>query len=333
MSQSKKCAKILKSGEPCSRDAQLNSNYCWQHQNELIPKYPKPYNKKSLRGKEDLPGELLNEIFSFAGRRPALNKDLPAIINRDRILSQWLEDIRVKTPYDQIIEKEKDILMILYQNRVDNAPARNLLYQAITEKKIDPYLFYSKTFDYLGQMPNDLIIELEDRDYLDQTLTNAEDELTTLLQSFISEQKVREGDIIYMNEIEEGSGFYYNGTSLVWLNYKRTAFGWEHPQLPEEVNINDFPIVDYFEKTSLYLDYLHFNTTDTEFKLVTTDKDQFWEYKTSGNYKNFRLIITELQDNLQFLENIQSDESHITVSNILPKFLENDQSMRILIFN
>jgi hypothetical protein len=30
------CQAILKSGKQCSRNAQLGSNFCWQHQNYII---------------------------------------------------------------------------------------------------------------------------------------------------------------------------------------------------------------------------------------------------------------------------------------------------------
>jgi hypothetical protein len=69
MSKSKQCEKILKSGAQCSRNAQLNSEYCWQHvsQEEIksSPDFQSNYFKEITQLPTDISKNILSDYIDY----------------------------------------------------------------------------------------------------------------------------------------------------------------------------------------------------------------------------------------------------------------------------
>jgi hypothetical protein len=60
MSTLLKCRKILKSGKQCSRNAQFNSDYCWQHLEQKSEISPSTFFKEISQ----LPADISKNILS-----------------------------------------------------------------------------------------------------------------------------------------------------------------------------------------------------------------------------------------------------------------------------
>jgi antitoxin component YwqK of YwqJK toxin-antitoxin module len=113
MSTPKKCEKNLKSGKQCSRNAQFNSDYCWQHLDQKLS-IGSPNNKTKIspnnKTSEISPSTFFKEI-----------SQLPADISKN-ILSDYID-------YDTLSEITK------YSNDFKVNPNRIQIKEEINEKK------------------------------------------------------------------------------------------------------------------------------------------------------------------------------------------------------
>lgn len=151
------CVAITNKGTRCSRNAISNSKYCWQHQPIYLSLQP----------------EILNRIYSYSGTLNPINKILQNNINKRKILENWFNNINVKTSFSEVKESEIELLWGLYQKRIDNVPANNLLELAI-KNGLNPNYFYAKEFVYQGFIPN-LAERLNDLDQNIHTINENED--------------------------------------------------------------------------------------------------------------------------------------------------------------
>ena len=85
MSQVSKCQGINKDGTPCKRNADLGSNFCWQHKNQEIK------SKNELNYNLDKETELL--MYSYLPLEEVLTIFKNDIETRDKIIKRYFKDL------------------------------------------------------------------------------------------------------------------------------------------------------------------------------------------------------------------------------------------------
>lgn len=193
----------------------------------------------------------------------------------NKILKEWLYRIKVQTPFEQITSDQIPLLWYLYQNRVDDLPTPDLLQQAI-DQGLDKYLFYSKKFEYEDNLG--LLEEYSESNvFTEQQLTLLNQEL----KDFIDINRVRKGDVVHFLELGDYGLLIYNGNKLIDLSIEITTYG----SVPEEIQINDFPIVEYFLESITQNMLINFNTKGNQLKYVsdyTSGEEPVYQYVTVG---------------------------------------------------
>jgi hypothetical protein len=136
-----KCQAITNAGIQCSRNAETDSKYCWQHRN-----YKTNFKSNNLLLNALQPG-IIGNIIQFSGQLQPISKELSNDLNKTNILGTWFSQIGVQTPISQIKNYEIPLLWSIYQKRIDNYPNPELIDKAI-KKGLDQYIFYSKDYPY-----------------------------------------------------------------------------------------------------------------------------------------------------------------------------------------
>jgi hypothetical protein len=111
------CQAITNAGTQCSRKALTKSKYCWQHQNyessETKESTKIPNTNSSLILKALQP-EIMSTIKNYASVLGNFSKALNENTNKHSILRTWFEDIEVQTHFDEVTDKDIQLLWPLY---------------------------------------------------------------------------------------------------------------------------------------------------------------------------------------------------------------------------
>jgi len=302
------CKAITNSGKQCSRKALPNSNYCWQHQNQNIttPKNittPTKENKTTEIKNSTLtlnalqPG-IMSNIIKYSGTLGNFSKTFSEN-NKRNILKQWFIEIKVQTSFSEVKEYEIPLLWVLYQNRISNAPARNLLDKAI-RNGLNFYYFHSKVIDYeytIEELP--LYFSNAQREQKNLDIINEK-----VLEESIN---LRKGDLIFLDQYisnihsEFPPFLIFNGSNLEWLDYK--FINAYTPSVPTNILINDYPVANYFSNS--LSNVVYFDTTDTKVQLIQEYKGKvtkyitykIYHYITTGKYADYEIwMYVELND-------------------------------------
>jgi hypothetical protein len=313
MSTPKKCEKILKSGKQCSRNAQFNSDYCWQHISEvstLVSEMKTPTKTRSTQKStfhddtkiietneissgnlplmlQSLQPGVMSNVIRYAGTLGNFSKTFSEV-NQKNALKNWFMEINVRTPFSEVTDREIPLLWGLYQKRIANAPARDLLKKAIAEG-LNPDYFAARIISYnnlIRGIPQTFINSIN----LDLNLINDD------LKDFLDVSKIREGDLIFLEKYKNyisGAYLIYDGSKLISLDYE--FIGIDNPILPKEIIINDFPTTNYFSDTISRV--VNFDTTDTQVQLVKeyqgtiydTHDYKIYQYITTGKFAGYEI--------------------------------------------
>jgi len=330
------CQAITNAGTQCSRKAEPNSEYCWQHQDyeskesklsprqQLVPSKTSPRNQISQIPNNNqyyidtfdvasgtlplmlkaLQPEILSKVKNYAGSLGDFSKQFNENTNKRMVIKAWFEEIGVQTPFDEVTDKDIQLLWPLYIKRIANAPPKDLLKKAIFQG-LNPYLFHSRVFN-IDKIPEKLnfmlfnyfhgeMYEEDDMQKLIQELNSN----TTL--SIINNNKVRKGDLVTL-----GSGSFisiFNGNKLQLFD-SATIFNYRN--IPENFKINDFPVTNYFQNENIS-DLVYFDTTDTKFELqkeyIISENNSIYKYITTGKYPDYIIWTRNFIDYIIFKEN------------------------------
>jgi antitoxin component YwqK of YwqJK toxin-antitoxin module len=102
MSTLLKCRKILKSGKQCSRNAQFNSDYCWQHLEQKSEISPSTFFKEISQLPADISKNILSDYIDYDTLSEITKYSNDFKVNPNRI--------RIK----EEINKNKDIIKEIY---------------------------------------------------------------------------------------------------------------------------------------------------------------------------------------------------------------------------
>jgi len=295
------CQAVTNKGTRCSRKTE--DNYCWQHKISL-----------------SLQPEILNNIFSYSRTVNPINKELQTTSKQKiKILRHWFEEIHVKTPFSEVKDSEIPILWGLYQKRIDNAPAEDLLKLAI-KNGLNPDYFYSRIFIFRGYV-RFLHKNLNDLDADDLDIINDNEDLFP----FIWENKARTGDIIILNQYSDIDRFPYttgNPYNILIYNGKTFDFleiyDFYNIRIPEKYVINNYPIVTYFKNTlnritksgddKYFNTSVNFNLSELKLELISEQKtDNKFYFTTLYKYKTGEYTIYSFKKNFE-KEYLYSDE-------------------------
>lgn len=259
------CEAITQIGNRCSRNAEIGSRYCWQH--TLI--------YASLQ-----PG-IINKIYEYTGALAPINKSLKDTIsleNKNNILNTWFFQIGVKTPFSEVKDTEIPLLWGLYRTRIANAPAKTLLQKAIGAG-LDKKYFYSiqNIYNFTLEDPYNIV------------------SINEILKEFITINNIRIGDTVRLAQF----GYYrndgvliYDGTQLIVLDNTLD----EYDNLPAQILINEYPIVDYFEETISHNNIVRFNTNNTRLQLISKFEEKeysFYKYNTIGDSADYTIFTAD----------------------------------------
>jgi hypothetical protein len=283
------CQAILKSGKQCSRKALLNSNFCWQHQNyassivkseKVEIKSEKVENKNSNLLLSALQRGIVSNIIQLSGHLQPISNTLSNDLNKYAILGTWFTEIGVQTPISEINDHEIPLLWNIYQKRIDNYPNPELIDKAI-DKGLRQLIFYSREHQYkdiiAGGIPDYEIV-------VNNVLTNK-----VLAKLYPKNNRIRKGDTIRLMQqgnYRNDGVFVYNGEKFLDLSDQIDEYG----NLPKDIHINDYPIMEYFKYTIHHNNIVPFDTTDqkivskVEYKIETPDHLPIYLYKTDKNY-------------------------------------------------
>jgi len=359
------CQATTKSRTQCSRKAEPNSNYCWQHQN-YIPNLSKKVENRNLEFKvvetknvsnqeqqlrlNALQPNIMSNIISYSGTLGNFSK-IFSETNQRKILKKWFGEIHIQTPFSEVKESEIPLLWGLYQNRIANAPPKDLLEEAI-ERGLSRDYFYAKV---IRVGASSLTYGLNYEDLKDTTLLQ---KINLELQDTIKQNKLRYGDILVLGA---GDGYYpiifiYNGTDLILADFEYIDI--QTPIIPSQILINNFPTTNYFTKVAYHIIYfdtniVYFDTNGTDLKLLN-------QYKVSENYSIYHYITTGIsadyeiwtytpltennwkgvlpfdgakagwdlgEDFIEFIQNLISDEE---IGNLIYDKITTNQNLRVL---
>ncbi len=319
------CQAITKSGKQCSRKAEPNSNFCWQHQNSQSdiatniiksPKSPTTSKPSTLENKDiyvdtydiasgtlplmlkALQPAIISKVKNYAGVLGDFSKTFSENTNKRKVIQAWFEDIGVQTPFDEVTDKDISLLWPVYLNKISNAPAGDWLEKAIFNG-LNPYLFHSRQLTYDGKIDENqienilLVIQTNDENNIG---TQSLGYLNNYLSEFMSKQKIRKGDTITLKEVDITLNLVFNfATHLIYDGVRLIFMDTEFidmyvPSVPKSIKINEFPTTNYFSRntknfTQLISDVVYFDTTDTKIQLIK-------EYQGYGNYRIYQYITT-----------------------------------------
>jgi hypothetical protein len=267
-------------GPRCTRNAEKNSDYCWQHEKTVL---------SSIYETTELPPEIsaITSVYSesFLGGNALIQKIL--FDEHLQILQNWYISQGGKTKWEKIPENQIKYIKQVYENRFpdDSVDPNYVLYLGGIEREtpyfnifqddnkeymdltvakqriffnddnknyFDIYLFFSKLHEIHA---NNFGIMID----VEAILRNGDDgkeitkELKKLMEGKINFENIRDGDIIHYGgmSLYETDPFYIKNTMLIWydgilypLNGPDES---DHsPTLPLQVSITNFPHSKYF---------------------------------------------------------------------------------------
>lgn len=287
---SPRCQAITEYADQCSRKAEPNSLYCWQHQD---------YKNKSKLTQQALQPGILSNILTTAGYSGGLNQESKKYVRNDvkAELKAWFQRIKVKSNLDTIPENQIPFLNQIYQKRIGDRPDNDLIY-SLVDQGFDRYIFYSKVIDF--DQFNGLTVE--NIDFLTTAMQTKQDlvAFTNWAKTLPKFSQVREGDILQFKIPIGTQAFVYNGVSLEYLlihSDESTLFTQQYI-LPADIYINNYPLVDYFRtefswgERFLKTDMVNLKTTGKDLTLIWSPDDSTFLFQTSDGY----LIFTDNSD-------------------------------------
>jgi hypothetical protein len=363
------CLGKNKSGQPCKRKCK-NELYCFQHSEQKDKEEIKELkiNNTNLIQKAFI-SPIIANILIFTDLLRGLNKESNKIFQKERYkyFQKWIFSYDKFFNFDGLNKINMNILYKLYHTKINNYPNLKLLKkyeneylnfddayldeedekEANEEKKnhifnILKNIFYSK--EYCISSDKCSIYEIE------KLWVNADEkENCIILNKIISEnldiKKIRCGDIIrfqtlidYGYDDKNGGVMIYNGTKFIPLGYEIRDSGY----LPDEFNIINFPIVNYFEYTIGYNDIVWLWKNIDSKKEINEEKisDHYYKYKIENlviygvaefkqKYENGEKLMCTWDNNEEILYNgpINSNEIYI-----IEKIIKKDKSDNILCY-
>jgi hypothetical protein len=213
--------------------------------------------KSSLISKALQP-EIISNIKNYAGVLGNFSKTLNETSNKNLILKTWFKEIGVQTLFDELTDKDIQLLWPLYIKRIANAPAKDLLKKAIS-MGLNYYIFHSRTVEYSGDITNSDfprsiirgILEYGDDAERDSLLKH----INKTLAGFIVDEKIRKGDMISIEEIDYQTYYadyhtiphvIYDGKKLVYTDLEYLYPHSVTVDLPFGFLINQYPTTNYF---------------------------------------------------------------------------------------
>lgn len=320
---SRRCQALTKAKVQCSRKAEPNSNYCWQHQNYNGSVIPPQVNKidtaisriqpeikvnSGLLQKSIQPG-ILSNILTTAGYSAGLNTITNTIVKNQLsdIIKSWLKNINVKTPVDLIPETQYPFLIQLYQSRVGDRPRSEQILD-LAAQGFDAYIFYSK--EHLlpqNEMSGTDINKIEERFDMMEDYEQNMNYFESLAKSVMDFKEIREGDTIrFLNRgIRNEYVLIWNGTKLESLFAERNEIlDDDAGNLPIDIIIQNYPLVDYFRFTIAHNRIVWLRYTRN--KLLDKIAGLIYKFETSDGY-----IVYSQFGHLPFGETI-SDFDYLT---------------------
>jgi hypothetical protein len=357
------CLATTKSGTQCSRKAELNSNYCWQHRNynsnnninqtsikteskddfKVILTNEAPGGELQLMLKSLQPG-IMSNIISYSGTLGNFSKTFSENQQRN-ILKQWFKEIHIQTSFSEVKDFEIPLLWGLYQNRISNAPPKDLLDKAI-EKGLNQDYFYAKV---VHVPTSNFTYSLNPEDLKDASLV---EEVNQELKETVKNNKLRYGDILILGAGDGYNGikFIYNGANLILADHEFVSE--DLPTVTKNFPINNFPITTYFSKGLWRVVY--FDTQGTDLQLVdkyvlskTLTPNTIYHYITTGKNSGYEIWTWEELNNWKgilpfddanggldlgedFIETIQNFAEDEEIWDILYKKITENKNLRML---
>lgn len=303
MTSRQKCQAITKSGKQCSRNAEPNSNYCWQHQNyqQKIENETKSDIGTVLN--ENLPPELA-AITMMYNNTNTEEKKIQNLIIRDKknILREWFLRINMPQKFELVPESQLEYIWEVYLARINDLPVSNTIigidrgsgkileryYSNFSKKKeekeFDPFIFFSNQFTFNGseKLTLEEDIELEDIDFIEDIEIS---KLEKWARDGIDFTKLRRGDVIFfpkrnMKRDRNDMIVIYNGKHLQFLS----DFPDDYANLPKDISINDYPLVDYFRYTIEHNHIIWYKVPKDKKLVLIGNIAGANKYLTSDNY-------------------------------------------------
>lgn len=304
MTSSPECAAYTKAGGRCKRKAEPGSIYCWQHQNYQQNQIVQFENKKES---QDIANELLKvgilpelaaDILLYTNVAEAKEAKIENIINRERetLLRDWFERINLR--FDNIPQSQYIYLWEVYSNRIEDLPSSDFIIKLdkssgkklvylqepkIDEKSFDPYIFFSRQYDFninkLSREQQELFVTT------DVVKALGIKQLEQLAKKQINFDKLKRGDIIYFGFSNRSTGYnsnilIYNGKYLENLSNDINLSG----NIPKNYTVDQFPVANYFEYTIAYNKIVWYKKTTNEDLKLLEIVGEFQKYQTPEGY-------------------------------------------------
>lgn len=238
--------------------------------------------------------EILTNILLLAGYVTGVNKRTNYLFKKNIIylLRLWFERIKVKTKFSDIPINQFPFLIQLYQTRIQDRPRYELIPQ-LAERGFDLSFFYSKehqldqkSLSYIdSERIEEVFVDIDDNDHknadINRTNKRLLQELTEIAKQYFDFSKLRAGDTLrFLPGDLYQCLLIWDGTQLLYLptNYDRDG------NLPLEIIIQDYPLVDYFKFTLRADRIIWLRSTEKELKLLKTFGDKFWKFQTTDGY-------------------------------------------------
>lgn len=345
---SKRCQALTKSGTQCTRKAEPNSLYCWQHQDYKTIE-PEIKVNPILLQKSLQPG-ILSNILITAGYT-GLNQQTSLIVNNEYIslLDAWFKRIKVKTSIQDILtlkdsNKQLQFLIQIYNQRINDRPNSDLI-SALSDKGFDWYILYSRRITIVeNTIPMEIwdnIVDLLNKYHGAEDEVISTEDYNTIYQSispFI--QKLRQGDIVEFsvpqyidlpsNSLLKSLARGDKNLTLIWNDSRFESLSMEvdiRYNLPQNIFIQEYPIVDYF-RYSIYQNNLVWLKTikDRNYKfdytLLESFSDYIDKYQTGDGYivyanrnYNFDRMYKDSEIPLDYLTNSNLDSFYDYLEN------------------
>lgn len=314
-----RCQALTKSGTQCTRNAEVNSMYCWQHQDYKVLETKEPEIKvnPSLLQKSIQPGILAN-ILTTAGYSTGINQETHLMVQNQlpNIVRSWLKSINVKAPLETISNVQMEFLILLYQSRVGNRPRSELIFE-FAEKGFDRSdIFYS--YEHTLPVEN---LSSSDQNRIKSFFTyqnnnlrtrkNQENlkELQRMAKSLLEFKTITQGDTIRFGTGDRNDYvLVWNGSELVELINYLDDYG----SLSPDILIQDYPLVDYFKYTIDHNEIVWLKADPNQVKLIANFQNVFYKYQIGSDPNNSYIVYTRVKElfkngNIQFFDYITVD--------------------------